>query len=78
MERLGARLCLAGHGRTFTDVHTHIQGNRELVGEHLDSVLAAVGGRELTAFEIVPHVYRRDALSQTEHALAAVEDRSAT
>ena len=25
VERLGARLCLAGHGRTFTDVHAHIQ-----------------------------------------------------
>jgi len=24
VERLGARLCLAGHGRTFTDVHAHI------------------------------------------------------
>ena len=28
VERLGARLCLPGHGRTFTDVHAHIQGNR--------------------------------------------------
>ena len=31
VERLGARLCLAGHGRTFTDVHAHIHGNRALV-----------------------------------------------
>ena len=35
VERLGARLCLAGHGRTFTDVRAHIDGNRELVAERL-------------------------------------------
>jgi glyoxylase-like metal-dependent hydrolase (beta-lactamase superfamily II) len=63
VERLGARLCLAGHGRTFTDVHAHIAGNRELVEEHLSRVLAAVGERELTAFEVVTSVYG-DALSQ--------------
>jgi glyoxylase-like metal-dependent hydrolase (beta-lactamase superfamily II) len=57
VERLGARLCLAGHGRTFTDVHAHIEGNRTLVGERLSSVLEAVRGNELTAFEIVPRVY---------------------
>ncbi len=45
VERLGARLCLAGHGRTFTDVHAHIQGNRALVEEHLDEVLQALGAR---------------------------------
>jgi glyoxylase-like metal-dependent hydrolase (beta-lactamase superfamily II) len=62
VERLGARLCLAGHGRTFTDVHAHIRGNRELVEERLQSVHAAVDGRELTVFEIVPRVFG-DALS---------------
>jgi glyoxylase-like metal-dependent hydrolase (beta-lactamase superfamily II) len=63
VERLGARLCLAGHGRTFTDVHAHIHGNRALVEEHLYKVLKAVEGRELTAFEIVGEVYG-EALSQ--------------
>jgi glyoxylase-like metal-dependent hydrolase (beta-lactamase superfamily II) len=62
-ERLGARLCLAGHGRTFTDVHAHIQGNRALVQERLAAVQQAVAGRTLTVFEIVPHVYG-DSLSQ--------------
>jgi glyoxylase-like metal-dependent hydrolase (beta-lactamase superfamily II) len=57
VERLGARLCLAGHGRTFTDVHAHIHGNRALVEEHLYKVLQAVGGRELTAFEVVGALY---------------------
>jgi glyoxylase-like metal-dependent hydrolase (beta-lactamase superfamily II) len=63
VERLGARLCLAGHGRTFTDVYAHIQGNRKLVGERLESVLEAVSREPLSAFDIVPHVYG-DALSQ--------------
>jgi glyoxylase-like metal-dependent hydrolase (beta-lactamase superfamily II) len=57
VEKLGARLCLAGHGRTFTDVHAHIQGNRKLVEERLASVLAAVRDAQLSAFEVVPHVY---------------------
>ncbi len=45
VERLGARLCLAGHGRTFTDVHAHIQGNRALVDEHLERGLAGARRR---------------------------------
>jgi len=63
VERLGARLCLAGHGRTFTDVHAHIQGNRTLVEEHLARVLAAVGQAPPTTFEVVTSVYG-DSLSQ--------------
>jgi glyoxylase-like metal-dependent hydrolase (beta-lactamase superfamily II) len=57
VERLDARLCLPGHGRTFTDVHAHIEGNRRLVFERLDSVMDAVAQRPLSAFEVVPHVY---------------------
>jgi glyoxylase-like metal-dependent hydrolase (beta-lactamase superfamily II) len=69
VERLGARLCLAGHGRTFTDVYSHIQGNRKLVGERLQSVLEAVSHEPLSAFDVVPHVYG-DALSgQNAHWL---------
>ncbi len=63
VERLGARLCLAGHGRTFTDVHAHIHGNRALVEEHLYKVLQAVEGAELTAFDLVGTIYG-EALSQ--------------
>jgi len=57
VERLRARLCLAGHGRTFTDVQAHIRGNRELVFERLAGVLGALQGRELAAFELIPLVY---------------------
>jgi glyoxylase-like metal-dependent hydrolase (beta-lactamase superfamily II) len=64
VEALDARLCLAGHGRTFTDVHAHIEGNRKLVGERLEKTLAAITkGDTPTAFEIVPRVY--------EHALSS-------
>ena len=63
VERLGARLCMAGHGRTFTDVHAHIRGNRTLVDERLQRVRGALDGRELTGFEVVPYVYG-DSLSQ--------------
>jgi glyoxylase-like metal-dependent hydrolase (beta-lactamase superfamily II) len=66
---LGARLCLPGHGRTFADVQAHINGNRALVRERLDAVLAGLQAGPLTAFELVPHVYG-DALSgQNAHWL---------
>jgi glyoxylase-like metal-dependent hydrolase (beta-lactamase superfamily II) len=57
VERLGARLCLAGHGRTFTDVRAHIDGNRELVAERLAKLRGAIAAESLTAFEIVPRVF---------------------
>jgi glyoxylase-like metal-dependent hydrolase (beta-lactamase superfamily II) len=63
VERLGARLCLAGHGRTFTDVHAHIAGNRELVEEQLAHVIAAVADGQPTAFEVVTRMHG-DSLSQ--------------
>jgi glyoxylase-like metal-dependent hydrolase (beta-lactamase superfamily II) len=57
VQRLGARLCLPGHGRTFTDVLAHIDGNRELVAERLSKVRSAVAGEPLTAFEVIPRIY---------------------
>lgn len=57
VERLGARLCLPGHGRTFTDVHAHIAGNRALVAERLAKVRGAIVSEPLTAFEIVPRIF---------------------
>jgi glyoxylase-like metal-dependent hydrolase (beta-lactamase superfamily II) len=69
VQRLGARLCLAGHGRTFTDVHAHIQGNRALVGERLEAVRGSLGEDPLTAFEVVPHVYGNSLSSDNAHWL---------
>jgi len=42
-DKLGARLALSGHGKPFIDVHGHVEANRTLVRERLDSVLAAAG-----------------------------------
>ena len=69
VETLDARLCLAGHGRSFTDVHAHVQGNRALVGERLERVLQAVTGEARTAFEVVPHVYGDSLSTQNAHWL---------
>jgi glyoxylase-like metal-dependent hydrolase (beta-lactamase superfamily II) len=69
VERLGARLCLPGHGRTFADVHAHIQGNRRLVGERLSRVLDGLAGGPLTAFDVVPHVYGTSLAPQNAHWL---------
>jgi glyoxylase-like metal-dependent hydrolase (beta-lactamase superfamily II) len=64
VEALNARLCLAGHGRTFADVHAHIEGNRELVGDRLETTLAVIGaGDRPTAFEVVQRVYQGESLS---------------
>ena len=61
VEALDARLCLPGHGRTFTDIHAHIEGNRTLVAERLSAILGVVSaGEPLTAFEILPRVYGGD------------------
>jgi glyoxylase-like metal-dependent hydrolase (beta-lactamase superfamily II) len=57
VERLQARLCLPGHGRTFTDVHAHIRGNRDLIAERLARVRQAIAAGPVTAFEIIPRVY---------------------
>jgi glyoxylase-like metal-dependent hydrolase (beta-lactamase superfamily II) len=57
VEDLDARLCLPGHGRTFTDVRSHIHGNRELVAERVQKVLDAIGVEPLSVVEIVPHVH---------------------
>ncbi len=58
VERLGARLVLPGHGRTFTDVQAHIDANRALVGERVGRVREVLGERgPITVFDAVPHVY---------------------
>ncbi len=59
VDELDARLCLPGHGRTFTDVRAHVNANRELVGERIANALAAIEGEELTAVEVQPHVHGR-------------------
>ena len=63
VEALDARLCLAGHGRTFTDVRAHIDANRALVAERLERVRQAVAEHgPITAYDVVPllHGHRAD------------------
>jgi glyoxylase-like metal-dependent hydrolase (beta-lactamase superfamily II) len=57
VQALGARLCLAGHGRTFTDVEAHLQANLALVSQRLQKVADAIAAEPLTPFEIVPRAY---------------------
>jgi glyoxylase-like metal-dependent hydrolase (beta-lactamase superfamily II) len=64
VEVLDTRLCLAGHGRPFTDVPGHIDANRRLVDERLSAVQAAVADGPRTAVELVPDVYG-EPLTQT-------------
>jgi glyoxylase-like metal-dependent hydrolase (beta-lactamase superfamily II) len=57
VEQLDARLCLSGHGRTFTDVQGHIDANRALVNERIQKVHEVISRGETTAFDAVPDVY---------------------
>jgi glyoxylase-like metal-dependent hydrolase (beta-lactamase superfamily II) len=57
VERLDARLCLSGHGRTFADVQAHIDANRALVAERLDEVVAVTAGAPASAYEIAPRLF---------------------
>jgi glyoxylase-like metal-dependent hydrolase (beta-lactamase superfamily II) len=55
---LDVRLSLSGHGRPFTDLHGHVEGNRALVAERLDAVATALETRgEAPAFDLLPAVY---------------------
>ena len=58
VERLGARLCLAGHARPFTDVVPHIEANRALVAKRVEAVRAALVPGPITAFDVVHAVHR--------------------
>jgi glyoxylase-like metal-dependent hydrolase (beta-lactamase superfamily II) len=52
VDALGARLCLAGHGRPFTDVHGHVEANRSMVAERLEATRGALAEGPATAFEL--------------------------
>ncbi len=57
VDQLDARLCLSGHGRPFVDVHGHVEANRRLVNERLDSALSLLADAPRTIVEIVPQLY---------------------
>ncbi len=58
VEDLDMRLCLPGHGRTFTDIPAHITANRIVVAERLEKCLETLRDHgPITAFDAVPLVY---------------------
>jgi glyoxylase-like metal-dependent hydrolase (beta-lactamase superfamily II) len=57
VEGLDARLCMSGHGRTFTDIRAHIAGNRELVAARLDGAVRGLQTDERTALALVPAIF---------------------
>jgi glyoxylase-like metal-dependent hydrolase (beta-lactamase superfamily II) len=54
IDRLDARLCLAGHARPFRDVGRHIEATRGAVLDRIERVRACLDGVPKTPFEIVP------------------------
>ena len=65
VEGLDARLCMSGHGRTFTDIRAHIAGNRELVATRLSGTLAGLEESPRTALELVPAIFGEPITEQT-------------
>ncbi|TMM08309.1 MAG: MBL fold metallo-hydrolase [Actinobacteria bacterium] len=63
VDRLGARLCLSGHGRPFRDVHGHLEANRREVAERMGRVRAALEEGPKTPFEIVPTLMQTEDLT---------------
>jgi glyoxylase-like metal-dependent hydrolase (beta-lactamase superfamily II) len=57
VEGLDARLALAGHGRPFTDVAGHIEGNRALAASRLDAVRTLLAEAPATAWDLSPRLY---------------------
>jgi glyoxylase-like metal-dependent hydrolase (beta-lactamase superfamily II) len=57
VERLDARLALAGHARPFTDIQAHIDANRTEVQTRLDATRAALVDGPHSAYEIARAVY---------------------
>jgi glyoxylase-like metal-dependent hydrolase (beta-lactamase superfamily II) len=59
VEALDARLVLAGHGRTFTDVEGHVRATRQEIRRRLDRLEQALEGttEPRTAFELAPDVF---------------------
>ena len=63
VDRLDARLCLAGHARPFRDVRAHVEANRTAVHERVGRVREALAGGAKTPYEIVPTLVGTDELT---------------
>ena len=63
VDDLDMRLCLPGHGRTFTDVGGHVNANRVAIAEGLEGCLTALGNGPMTAFEVVGSVHEGEEIT---------------
>lgn len=60
VEQLDARLCLPGHGKSFTDIRGHIEAHRDAALGRLDRVEDVVKSEgPATAIEMIPKIYGR-------------------
>lgn len=58
IEALDARLCLPGHGKSFTDVRGHIEAHRETALGRIDRVEDVVRAQgPATAIEMIPEIF---------------------
>jgi glyoxylase-like metal-dependent hydrolase (beta-lactamase superfamily II) len=57
VDGVDARLCLAGHGRPFTDVGAHVTANRALVAERLDRMRELLAERPDGVPELAARLY---------------------
>ena len=75
VDALDVRLTLSGHGRPFTDLHGHVEGNRALVGgaARRGPAPRSRDRGEATAFDLLPPVYG-ERLMPGDRRLAADED----
>jgi glyoxylase-like metal-dependent hydrolase (beta-lactamase superfamily II) len=66
VDALDVRLTLSGHGRPFTDLHGHVEGNRALLRERLGAVREALrAGGGAAAAELLPAVYGEKLMPET-------------
>jgi glyoxylase-like metal-dependent hydrolase (beta-lactamase superfamily II) len=67
VDRLDARLALAGHARPFAGVRAHVEAHRELVTDRLDAVRRSLAAGPRTVYEITRDIngeaYTRDMAS---------------
>ena len=70
------RLCLPGHGRTFTEVSGHVNANRVAIADGLAGCLEALKAGPQTAFEVVGAVHEGEEITPLHANLWVQEARS--
>jgi glyoxylase-like metal-dependent hydrolase (beta-lactamase superfamily II) len=76
VDDLDMRLCLPGHGRTFTEVSGHVNANRVAIADGLAGCLDALKAGPQTAFEVVGAVHEGEEITPLHANLWVQEARS--